>query len=601
MNNERIREYKHSSTLSSLLFFATLTVLMVTSSCVVATTTVYASHHSASSSGNSTGSSGGGESSGSGSSGSGRGGSSSAHCDRPGFPSCASLGSEAGSAHPGTKCPSGHSKAFCSAYNSAAGSPAGPTTPLVSSAHCDVPGYPSCYSLGYADGKAHPGTSCPSGHSASYCDGYRAGAGSVATTPNNTTSLQADVAHCNQAGWPSCYSVGYQDGKLHPGAPCPSGHSADFCSGWNAGAGNTTHCDQSGWPSCYSIGLADGTTHPGTTCPSGHTQNYCAGWNAGAQNTAHCDQKGWPSCYDMGYADGQAHKGTVCPPGHSKSYCNGYATGAGNVPMTDTHCDIPNFPSCYGLGYQAGKTAAPVTPCPSGHSLNYCSGWQAGNTVQSTKCKISVNDASYSTSQNTQKGIALTEQDSGLCVKPIIIKIITDPKHGGLKPTWANQYTYDPDQGFSGADSFQYQASDSNGTSSNVGTISITVGSSQTKLVVSIAVAKNPIVHGNIQTITVSVRDDTGRIIPGANVEGVVTYVTGHTEPLSGVTDGNGIYSHQWRIAGDAIPGQFKVDVCATATGYDQGCATTTFTVKPKNSVNTTNPMNGALPNNIMP
>jgi len=41
--------------------------------------------------------------------------------------------------------------------------------------HCDQPGYPSCYSVGYSDGQNAPGTSCPSGHSRGYCDGYTAG------------------------------------------------------------------------------------------------------------------------------------------------------------------------------------------------------------------------------------------------------------------------------------------------------------------------------------------------------------------------------------------------------------------------------------------
>ena len=41
-----------------------------------------------------------------------------------------------------------------------------------STAHCDRPGYPSCFSLGNADGKNHPVTSCPGGHSQNYCNGY---------------------------------------------------------------------------------------------------------------------------------------------------------------------------------------------------------------------------------------------------------------------------------------------------------------------------------------------------------------------------------------------------------------------------------------------
>ena len=322
----------------------------------------------------------------------------------------------------------------------------------------------------------HPGTSCPSGHSQNYCKGYQAGAGSSATSNNTTrTSMQADIAHCDQAGWPSCYSVGFQDGKAHPGTPCPSGHSADFCSGWNAGAGNTTHCGSAGYPSCYSVGYADGLQHPGASCPKGHTPNYCAGWNAAAGNTTHCDRPGWPSCYDVGYQAGKANPGTSCPSGHSQAYCNGYATGAGTAPLLDTHCDTPGYPSCYSLGYQAGKSATLGTPCPSGHSMNYCSGWEVGNRLLPNE--LLVTDASYKTAQNTPIDITLSAKDPDPTAK-VTISIISQPTHGNIKSTGSlNRYTYTPNPGFSGIDSFQYSASDDKGIKSNVGTISISVGS----------------------------------------------------------------------------------------------------------------------------
>jgi hypothetical protein len=43
------------------------------------------------------------------------------------------------------------------------------------------------------------------------------------------------------------------------------------------------HCDMQGWPSCYSVGYSNGLADPGTSCPSGHSDNYCAGWDAGAR------------------------------------------------------------------------------------------------------------------------------------------------------------------------------------------------------------------------------------------------------------------------------------------------------------------------------
>jgi hypothetical protein len=41
----------------------------------------------------------------------------------------------------------------------------------------------------------------------------------------------ADPVHCDQPGWPSCYKVGYDNGLGRSGS-CPSGHSAAFCAGW---------------------------------------------------------------------------------------------------------------------------------------------------------------------------------------------------------------------------------------------------------------------------------------------------------------------------------------------------------------------------------
>ena len=46
-------------------------------------------------------------------------------------------------------------------------------------------------------------------------------------------SVYADPARCDQPGWPSCYSIGYTDGHKNPGNSCPSGHSKEFCRGWD--------------------------------------------------------------------------------------------------------------------------------------------------------------------------------------------------------------------------------------------------------------------------------------------------------------------------------------------------------------------------------
>jgi hypothetical protein len=53
----------------------------------------------------------------------------------------------------------------------------------------------------------------------------------------SATNVYADAAHCDQPGWPSCYKVGYTDGQNNPGSSCPKGHSTEFCRGWDDGSG----------------------------------------------------------------------------------------------------------------------------------------------------------------------------------------------------------------------------------------------------------------------------------------------------------------------------------------------------------------------------
>jgi hypothetical protein len=69
--------------------------------------------------------------------------------------------------------------------------------------HCDQAGYPSCYSVGYSDGLNAPGTSCPSGHSRAYCDGYKAGSisgGSSSSARKKVSTNQNSGLNLNQNG-----------------------------------------------------------------------------------------------------------------------------------------------------------------------------------------------------------------------------------------------------------------------------------------------------------------------------------------------------------------------------------------------------------------
>ena len=112
--------------------------------------------------------------------------------------------------------------------------------------HCDKKGYPSCYNLGYSDGQNAPGTSCPSGHSEAYCNGYEAASlsgnssssSSAGSSEGNSdlknTVAPVDETHCDKKGYPSCYNLGYSDGQNAPGTSCPSGHSEAYCNGYEA-------------------------------------------------------------------------------------------------------------------------------------------------------------------------------------------------------------------------------------------------------------------------------------------------------------------------------------------------------------------------------
>jgi hypothetical protein len=74
------------------------------------------------------------------------------------------------------------------AFNAAGGSNTAfaTTNTATDPIHCDKPGWPSCYDLGYHAGKnARSGIACPTGHSKSYCAVYEAGNRSSVSSSNN--------------------------------------------------------------------------------------------------------------------------------------------------------------------------------------------------------------------------------------------------------------------------------------------------------------------------------------------------------------------------------------------------------------------------------
>src|SRR6266487_5441130 len=241
-----------------------------------ATTMVYASDHSTTTSSNAGSSSStppsGGSSGSSGSTSSGSGGGSSRGLGSAGIPS------------------SGTSSGVVS--GSSSNNPT-PSSQGGSTAHCDRPGYPSCSSLGSEAGKNAAGTSCSFGHSKAFCSAYNAAAGTSTTTKlgsspqqgnitrssvgnNITSSRQADAAHCDQPGYPSCYSIGFQDGKGNPEIKCPSDHSVNFCAGWNTAAGNP--------PIKTAPRFARVTELAPGASPGPHTLEYIQAFNIAAGN-----------------------------------------------------------------------------------------------------------------------------------------------------------------------------------------------------------------------------------------------------------------------------------------------------------------------------
>jgi hypothetical protein len=150
----------------------------------------------------------------------------------------------------------------------------------VDETHCDKKGYPSCYDLGYSDGQNTPGTSCPSGHSEAYCNGYEAASLSSNNTSDTTSSNSSSLSSNNTSDTTSSNSSSSSSSdQLLPGGS--GGTSEDNSDLKNtAGPVDETHCDKKGYPSCYDLGYSDGQNTPGTSCPSGHSQAYCNGYEA---------------------------------------------------------------------------------------------------------------------------------------------------------------------------------------------------------------------------------------------------------------------------------------------------------------------------------
>src|SRR5207237_467238 len=84
------------------------------------------------------------------------------------------------------------------------------------------------------------------------------------------------------------------------------------------------------------------------------------------------------------------------------------------------------------------------------------------------------NNINIQTNTGTPVQITLTGTDP---IPNDILKfsVVANPTHGNLTNPTSNSVTYTPNAGFSGTDSFTYKATDGQGVSSNIATVTITV------------------------------------------------------------------------------------------------------------------------------
>ena len=172
----------------------------------------------------------------------------STQCDKPTHPSCSSLSTEAGKNAPGTICPSRHSKAFCASYDyaptndknnnqnkgSSSNNNLSSSPGQTEATHCDQPGSPSCYSVGFQVGKNSAGTICPGGHSANYCSGWKVGA--ISSLPTSTCAIILIKNHCIPTTVTRVTGLGTIR-EIAPGAPAGS-HTLEYIQAFNTAAGD---------------------------------------------------------------------------------------------------------------------------------------------------------------------------------------------------------------------------------------------------------------------------------------------------------------------------------------------------------------------------
>jgi hypothetical protein len=172
------------------------------------------------------------------------------------------------------------------------------------------------------------------------------------TTPNDVTSESSGSSSSSNTTGTTVSSTNDKNNN----------QNNESSSNTSSSGGHTkaTHCDQRGLPSCYRLGFQDGKNSPGTNCPPGHSANYCSGWKVGSEVT------GIGTILEI--APG-------APAGsHSLEYIQAFNTAAGNPYKPGTK-QYQNYQSGLKAAKKAGRDCDKMDTCGGPDLLgNYVNG-----------------------------------------------------------------------------------------------------------------------------------------------------------------------------------------------------------------------------------
>jgi hypothetical protein len=103
----------------------------------------------------------------------------------------------------------------------------------------------------------------------------------------------------------------------------------------------------------------------------------------------------------------------------------------------------------------------------------------------------------------------------------------------------------------------------------------------QQSMSVSVRSAKNPVMAGSMQLVSIDVKDANGNAVKDASVTATIDFpqLEQASKDFSGKTDSNGKWSFSWQIDSGSETGMYGVDVKASATGIDDAFGSAFFQV----------------------